>query len=312
MKAECLVMRISVKDLLFEGAVIYPLYRIPVVQALRKYKHRHSTDRVRKLADEKDNIGKIVDNFEKHTSGVLPDDSFFDGKVVLEVGPGLSCGMALYFLARGAKKVVMVDREPRFFLDVRDEQVIREICDFLEESYSTAGLYSKAMLNEKTPLEFNPEALEIHRTGINNVPLPDDSVDFIFSNAVLEHVSEPALALREMYRLLKPGSLMAHQVDLRVHGPVKKKNPLAHLHYAPWEWRILTARKMSYTNRLRLSQFVSLIKESGFDLKHLKMREGASEELPENQRNSFYDDFREMSDQDLRTLGFFFVAKKRS
>lgn len=39
----------------------------------------------------------------------------------------------------------------------------------------------------------------------NGIPLPDDSVDYAFLIAVLEHLSEPQIILREISRILKQG-----------------------------------------------------------------------------------------------------------
>ena len=40
---------------------------------------------------------------------------------------------------------------------------------------------------------------------IHNLPLPDASVDAIICIAVLEHVEEPLKAMKEVYRVLRPG-----------------------------------------------------------------------------------------------------------
>jgi SAM-dependent methyltransferase len=37
------------------------------------------------------------------------------------------------------------------------------------------------------------------------LPIADNTVDFIFSSSVLEHVYDPEQAVREMYRVVKPG-----------------------------------------------------------------------------------------------------------
>jgi ubiquinone/menaquinone biosynthesis C-methylase UbiE len=40
---------------------------------------------------------------------------------------------------------------------------------------------------------------------IHNLPLPDASLDAVICIAVLEHVEEPQKAMKEIYRVLKPG-----------------------------------------------------------------------------------------------------------
>lgn len=53
---------------------------------------------------------------------------------------------------------------------------------------------------DKVP-DYNPDIVG----DIHNLPFEDNSVDAIICIAVLEHVEEPQKAVREMYRVLKPG-----------------------------------------------------------------------------------------------------------
>jgi SAM-dependent methyltransferase len=61
-------------------------------------------------------------------------------------------------------------------------------------------------------VEFTPEALstpglELHRADLARLPLPDASVDLIYSVSVMEHLKDPAAVYREVHRVLKPGGL---------------------------------------------------------------------------------------------------------
>jgi SAM-dependent methyltransferase len=54
----------------------------------------------------------------------------------------------------------------------------------------------------------DPERIKLFRTSDlqNDLPLEDDSVDYIHCAGVLHHVSEPECIVKEFYRILKPGS----------------------------------------------------------------------------------------------------------
>lgn len=56
--------------------------------------------------------------------------------------------------------------------------------------------------------DFSPDIVG----DIHAIPLPDSSVDAVICRSVLEHVVNPALAVSEMYRILKPGGLLFVQV----------------------------------------------------------------------------------------------------
>ena len=47
-----------------------------------------------------------------------------------------------------------------------------------------------------------------HQTDCHALPFDDASFNRVFSNALMEHLVDPTRALREMYRLLKPGGVI--------------------------------------------------------------------------------------------------------
>jgi SAM-dependent methyltransferase len=46
-----------------------------------------------------------------------------------------------------------------------------------------------------------------HKVDITRVPLPDAQYDVVMANHVLEHIPDDAAAMREVFRLLKPGGI---------------------------------------------------------------------------------------------------------
>jgi len=61
-----------------------------------------------------------------------------------------------------------------------------------------------------------PGALLAQRS-LYEVPVGDATVDFVTSRWVFEHIAEPAAALREIFRILKPGGVALLVVPNRLH-----------------------------------------------------------------------------------------------
>lgn len=56
--------------------------------------------------------------------------------------------------------------------------------------------------------------VEYRRGDAEELPLPDETVEYVFANMYLHHVESPALAIEEMARILKPaGRLTITDVD---------------------------------------------------------------------------------------------------
>ncbi|MBU1231069.1 MAG: methyltransferase domain-containing protein [Proteobacteria bacterium] len=91
---------------------------------------------------------------------------------------------------------------------------------------------------------------------LEELALPDASVDLIFSRMTLEHVDDPAGLSREMERVLAPGGVMLHRVDFRDHTGAGEKLAIHFdfLRHSPGEWRSLGRD----TNLLRVNDFLEL------------------------------------------------------
>ncbi len=181
------------------------------------------------------------------------------GKVCLELGPGDALTSALIAHAYGAQQCYLVDAGPFASTSIHAYQAqSRQLrdrgmdapdlsdCNSIEAFLSaTNGVYLTSGL----------ESLE---------HLPDDSVDFVWSHAVLEHVRlhDFDATLAALKRVLKPGGIMSHRVDLQDHLAASLNN--LRFRRATWEKEWM-ARSGFYTNRIRFSDMLERFKGAGFE-----------------------------------------------
>lgn len=62
-------------------------------------------------------------------------------------------------------------------------------------------------------------------SDVCDMPVEDESVDLVCANMFLHHMEEPVLALKEMYRILKPGGIV-FLADLNEHGNSEFKDKM--------------------------------------------------------------------------------------
>lgn len=131
------------------------------------------------------------------------------------------------------------------------------------------------------------------------------SVDLIFSQAVLEHVEDLPRTYRAMHAWLKPGGYMSHQVDLRSHGWTQQWN--GHWTLSDREWRLAQGRRAYSLNGEPCSSHLALVNELDFAVVCVeRMIDEAGVD-----RSSLPARYRSIPDDDLRTAGVFFQARKR-
>ena len=107
---------------------------------------------------------------------------------------------------------------------------------------------------------------QYHTGGLESLrAIPDNSVDFIWSQAVLEHVRKADFldTLREMQRVLGTHGVCSHRIDLTDHLGGSLNN--LRFSYRIWESTLFSSSGF-YTNRIRYSEMLRLFGEAGFDV----------------------------------------------
>lgn len=181
------------------------------------------------------------------------------GFVQLELGPGDSLFSAMIGYSFGASASYLVDVGP-FARD--DLDPYRSMASFLFRK----GLDVPDLSNVT---RFD-ELLAVYRArygtkGLTSLQeLTEDSIDFIWSHSVLQHIrrNEFMDTMRELRRVIRADGVCSHQIDLKdmLDGSLNSLRFRERL----WESDFM-ARSGFYTNRIRYSEMLRLFQQAGFN-----------------------------------------------
>lgn len=221
------------------------------------------------------------------------------GFVALELGPGDSLHSALIARSVGASRTYLVD-VGRYAPCPAD--CCRSMVEYLCRQAAEGGGVDGNLAIEDCVSEYRTRGLESLKE------IPDGSVDFVWSEAVLEHIrlNELAQVMRQLRRILRRDGVCSHHVDLKDH----LGGSLNHLRFSDSVWESALFRDSGfYTNRVRLSEMLRLFREAGFCVESVETVRWP--ELPV--RRSVLDDhFASMPDSELCVSGFDVVLRRVS
>lgn len=92
--------------------------------------------------------------------------------------------------------------------------------------------------------------------------IEDESIDVLYSQAVLEHVDDLRGTYRAMRAWLKPSGYISHQIDFKCHGYAEDWN--GHWAYSDFVWKVIRGRRPYLINREPHSTHVAMLAEEGF------------------------------------------------
>lgn len=220
------------------------------------------------------------------------------GKTLLELGPGGSLGFGLLALEENLQKYVAIDDGLHTFIS--DSQLLHYKALLHNGPSSIENYFTKA---HKGWL-YRPEKIEsLTINQSSTYPLPNNSVDYIYSCAVLEHVHNLDLCFAEMQRVLRPGGIMYHEVDLRDH--IFSQKSLWFLTISDFWFRILFSRTGGYVNRHRLSTYKALAQKYSFQIQKIVVTECYT-------GPSFPTKLADLSPEDRNTLSIIITLQKNN
>jgi len=255
-------------------------------------------------------------------------------RTVVELGPGDSIGIGLMALLTGTEQYYALDSvrhaSSKTNLQVFDElvkllmmqtpipsggeftEVLPELGDYrfpkqiLGEPRLTQALAPERLKRLRYTLTGNLTEDPIHYLAPMGrmSEIPDQSIDLVISQAVMEHVDQLEVLYAECFRSLKPGGFMSHQIDLQCHDTAPEWN--GHWKYSELTWRLMRGGRPWFINRQPCSVHLGLVKRVGLKL-CVEVRQFGNLGISSRQ---LANGFQTLSESDLKTSGVFIMAKK--
>jgi SAM-dependent methyltransferase len=225
------------------------------------------------------------------------------GLTTLELGPGDSLFTALISSAFGGFKTYLVDTGNFARNDIEPYyDMVTHLRDLGMEVPNLANTSTLEEILVRCNATYHVDGLESLRT------IPDCSVDFVFSQAVLEHIRRDQFldVMRELRRIIRNDGIHSHRVDLKDH----LGGGLNNLRFSgsAWESKFMVSSGF-YTNRIRYFDMLELFETAGFLVQVLN--KDSWEYLPIS-RSKLAHEFRDMPFESLRVSGFDVVLVPRS
>lgn len=139
------------------------------------------------------------------------------------------------------------------------------------------------------------------------LPFPEGAFDVVLSNAAFEHFADPRRAIAETYRVLAPGGVGLHQIDLRDHRDFAR--PLEFLRMGEQDWRARAGQEgVEFTNRWRKHEFARSFAEAGFAAVEVEVIHSLA--VGPEERSGFAAPFRDLPLDDLQAGVIHLTARK--
>lgn len=254
---------------------------------------------------------------------------------VAELGPGDSLGVGLCALLSGSDHYVGLD-VAEYSNSAYNVRLLPELVELfrvhrpnpdkgwpdfrshLDARGFPSHILTDALLAETTSLEridairaalaapslTTPVTIEYKAPWNHPRVMDENSVDCIVSHSTLEHVVDLGGTYDALYRWLKPGGWMSHQIDLKSHGLTRSWNGFRTS--SERLWKLAVGRRPYMINRHTASVHLRMVRNSGFEIvtQQLFLRQDGI------RREELAPRWADISDEDLHCSGLYVIARK--
>jgi SAM-dependent methyltransferase len=285
--------------------------------------HYHLQRRLGGLKDFGAEFGSKVDDWQIMVGHLNAAGRPLPGARLLEIGSGWYPTFPLACYLAGAKSVVTVDLNRHLKPDLTRE-CARRLGDHLDQIATAAGVPRDAVaerhgrliatLDDRVDLGAASGGVIDYRAPADAraTGLPEGSIDCVFSNSVLEHVSADAIEgmFAEAKRVLAATGIMFHSVNCGDHYAYVDKSisQLHYLRYSDSAWR-LWQNEFLYQNRLRAHEFVDMSVRAGFAIT-MNTAHPTEKRLNELRKIPVHPSFARFSPEQLCITTIDFISRK--
>lgn len=252
---------------------------------------------------------QVADNYIKLLPG---ESSYLESKVVMEAGPGINFGTSLIFACYHAR-VIVTD----LYIAPWDNNYHSAFYSLLRNTLHNdrpeldVSPFDKLISQGK----YTPDILTSYSTPLEDLSkVPEECVDILFSNAVLEHLYDPLKAFCQMERITSHKGRGYHQVDFRDHR--NPDRPLEHLLMDKEDFsKIFKKNNGECGNQYRHDEIKRFIEKSGFVVErfvpNMFVDDEYLDEFMPRLRECQDSKYSNYSSEDLKVIsGQFYLVKK--
>lgn len=251
---------------------------------------------------------------------VLGDVDSLAGRQTVEIGTGwrMSLPLALHLLGSGRCVTFDVTQHCRAREVMRSARaLLPPLRDAFSHDQGTVASIDHrwSRLEGLGWSDFLEAAGITYRAPANaaNTGLDPASRDLVFSRATLQHIPPDMLTriFVEARRVLRAGGLMWHRLGLTDQLSLFDRGlPRIHyLSYSEEHWERLAGNRYAYSNRWRISDYVRLAEEAGFEVEVRNARVDP-ESIAFVRAGGVHPDFAGRDEQDLATVAADLVCRK--